>query len=39
MFVQFNYDNFPLVHVTFGKLNSTEEFTYPVEETVTFTVS
>lgn len=26
MFVQFNYDNFPNVHVTFGKLNSTEEF-------------
>ena len=26
MFVQFNYDNFPNIHVTFGKLNSTEEF-------------
>ena len=26
MFVKFNYDNFPNVHVTFGKLNSTEEF-------------
>ena len=26
MFVQFNYDNFPNVYVTFGKLNSTEEF-------------
>lgn len=26
MFVQFNYDNFPNVQVTFGKLNSTEEF-------------
>ena len=26
MFVQFNYDNFPNIHVTFGKLNSNEEF-------------
>ena len=26
MFVKFNYDNFPNVHVTFGKLNSNEEF-------------
>jgi hypothetical protein len=26
MFVEFNYDNFPNVYVTFGKLNSTEEF-------------
>tara|TARA_B100000161_G_C33303085_1_gene303760 strand:+ start:62 stop:463 length:402 start_codon:yes stop_codon:yes gene_type:complete len=26
MFVKFNYNNFPNVHVTFGKLNSTEEF-------------
>ena len=26
MFVQFNYTNFPNVYVTFGKLNSTEEF-------------
>ena len=26
MFVKFNYDHFPNVHVTFGKLNSTEEF-------------
>ena len=26
MFVQFNYDNFPNVYVTFGKLNSTKEF-------------
>jgi len=26
MFVQFNYDNFPNVHVTFGKLNSNEDF-------------
>jgi hypothetical protein len=26
MFVTFNYDNFPLVYVIFGKLNSTEEF-------------
>ena len=26
MFVKFNYDNFPNVHVTFGKLNSNEDF-------------
>jgi len=26
MFVKFNYDNFPNVYVTFGKLNSNEEF-------------
>ena len=26
MFVKFNYDNFPNVYVTFGKLNSTKEF-------------
>tara|TARA_A100001015_G_C14949752_1_gene696225 strand:- start:1061 stop:1462 length:402 start_codon:yes stop_codon:yes gene_type:complete len=26
MFVKFNYDNFPNIHVTFGKLNSSEEF-------------
>jgi hypothetical protein len=26
MFVKFNYDHFPNVLVTFGKLNSTEEF-------------
>ena len=32
MFVQFNYDNFPLVHVTFGKLNSTEEFNEFINE-------
>ena len=32
MFVQFNYDNFPLVHVTFGKLNSTEDFNQFINE-------
>ena len=32
MFVQFNYDNFPLVHVTFGKLNSTEELNIFINE-------
>jgi len=26
MFVKFNYDNFPNIYVTFGKLNSTKEF-------------
>ena len=26
MFVKFNYDNFPNVYVTFGKLNSNEDF-------------
>lgn len=26
MFAKFNYDNFPNVYVTFGKLNSNEEF-------------
>ena len=26
MFVKFNYDNFTNVHVTFGKLNSNEDF-------------
>ena len=32
MFVKFNYDNFPNVHVTFGKLNSTEEFNILISE-------
>ena len=32
MFVKFNYDNFPNVHVTFGKLNSTEEFNIMTSE-------
>jgi len=32
MFVEFNYDNFPLVHVTFGKLNSSEEFNIFINE-------
>ena len=32
MFVQFNYDNFPNVYVTFGKLNSTEEFNIMTSE-------
>jgi len=26
MFVKFNYDNFPNIYVTLGKLNSIEEF-------------
>ena len=29
MFAKFNYDNFPNVYVTFGKLNSNEEFNLP----------
>ena len=32
MFVKFNYDNFPNVRVTFGKLNSTEEFNIMTSE-------
>ena len=32
MFVTFNYDNFPLVYVIFGKLNSTEEFDIFINE-------
>ena len=32
MFVKFNYDHFPNVHVTFGKLNSTEEFNILINE-------
>uniref|UniRef100_A0A6C0C5S6 CRAL-TRIO domain-containing protein n=1 Tax=viral metagenome TaxID=1070528 RepID=A0A6C0C5S6_9ZZZZ len=32
MFVQFNYKDFPLVHVIFGKLNSTNEFNQFINE-------
>jgi hypothetical protein len=32
MFVNFNYDNFPNVYVTFGKLNSTKEFNILIDE-------
>ena len=32
MFVKFNYDNFPNVYVTFGKLNSTKEFNILIDE-------
>ena len=32
MFVKFNYDNFPNVYVTFGKLNSTKEFNILINE-------
>ena len=32
MFVKFNYDNFPNIYVTFGKLNSTKEFNILINE-------
>ena len=32
MFVKFNYDNFPNIYVTFGKLNSTKEFNILIDE-------
>ena len=32
MFVDFNYNNFPIIYVTFGKLETNEEFNMLVDE-------